>query len=414
MSDDRVPLARNVLALGLMTLGYAAYQGICQTIVPLAMDHHGFTKTTIGLMQAVPGIIVLSLGAPFARLANGRWRRATLTSCFVMAGIGSVLYSTASRPLEFVAPQLLFGLSSTAFWCNMVSSSLRLSRTPYKIHRIQAIVTSLQGIGAFGGPLLGGYLSIHSFPLGFLAGVPCAAIGLGASRLLSRSIAIESTVGAREFVVGAYAQLFRLVTGRPIVLVGMSFVMLNCFLLYVMGGSFFAVYASQIGLSVFVAAALISGREAISAVARLGFSRLSRYQSPIVVLSAGTVVGAFSLALLPLATALFGVALVALAQGICLAFLPPAVNSLVGASTAPHEQSYAIVGMHSGNFIAQTIMSPFLGLMLYNFGYSVVYPAVGGVWIVLALLATRAGLRFVRQDRVGEPPRRQQRQGDAQ
>ena len=84
------------------------------------------------------------------------------------------------------------------------------------------------------------------------------------------------------------------------------------------------------------------------------------------------------------------------------------------ASTAPHEQSYAIVGMHSGNFIAQTIMSPFLGLMLYNFGYSVVYPAVGGVWIVLALLATRAGLRFVRQDRVGEPPRRQQRQGDAQ
>ena len=33
---------------------------------------------------------VLSLGAPLARLANGRWRRATLTSCFVLAGIASV------------------------------------------------------------------------------------------------------------------------------------------------------------------------------------------------------------------------------------------------------------------------------------------------------------------------------------
>ena len=397
MRDDQAHLARNVLALGLMTLSYAAFQGMCQTIVPLAMDHHGFTKTTIGLMQAVPGIIVLSLGAPLARLANGRWRRATLTSCFVMAGIASVLYSHAAGPLDFVAPQLLFGLSSTAFWCNMVASTLRLTRTPRKTYRIQAIVTSLQGIGAFGGPLLGGYLSIDSFSHGFLAGVLCAVIGLGASRLLSRPVAIESRVGVRGFITGAYVQLFRLVTRQPIVLLGMSFVMLNCFLLYVMGGSFFAVYASQIGLSVFVAAALISGREAISAVVRLGFSRLSRYLSPIALLSAGTVLGAFSLVALPLATALLGVALVALAQGIFLAFLPPAVNTIVGASTAPQEQSYAIVGMHSSNFIAQTTMSPLLGLLLYSFEYAVVYPLVGGIWIILALLATRAGLRLARQ-----------------
>ena len=74
MSDDRAHVVRNVCALGLMTLCYAAFQGICQTIVPLAMDHQAFTKATIGLMQAVPGIIVLGLGAPFARLANGRWR----------------------------------------------------------------------------------------------------------------------------------------------------------------------------------------------------------------------------------------------------------------------------------------------------------------------------------------------------
>ena len=38
MSNAQVPLARNVLALGLMTLSYGAFQGICQTIVPLAMD----------------------------------------------------------------------------------------------------------------------------------------------------------------------------------------------------------------------------------------------------------------------------------------------------------------------------------------------------------------------------------------
>ncbi len=401
MSDDQTPLARNVLALGLMTLCYGAFQGICQTIVPLAMDNQAFTKTTIGLLLAVPGITVIGLGAPLARLANGRWRRATLTSSFAMAGIASVLYSNASQPLEFVAPQLLFGLSSSAFWSNMVASSLRLPKDPHKPHKIQAIVTSMQGIGAFGGPLAGGYFSDHSFSYGFFAGVLCAAVGLGASRLLSPSVAIEPSVGLRSFFTGAYAQLFRLITRQRIITLSMSFVCLNCFLLYVMGGSFFVLYASQIGLSVFMAAALVSGRDAISAVMRLGFGRISRHVSPIVLLGVGTVLGALSLGLLPLSTALLGVALVALAQGVFIAFLPPAVNTLVGTSTAPQEQSYAIVGMHSGNFIAQTTMSPLLGLLLYNFNYSIVYPVVGGVWIVLALLITRAGLRLARRDRTG-------------
>lgn len=395
-------IARNVLALSMMTLCYAAFQGICQTIVPLAMDHQEFTKATIGVMQAVPGIIVIILGAPLARLANGRWRRETLSACFVLAGIASVLYSTASRPLEFVAPQLLFGLSSTAFWTNMVASSFRLATGPRKNHKIQAIVTSMQGIGAFGGPLLGGYLSIHSFQYGFFTGVICAVIGLGASRFLSHSVAIEPTVGVRSHFTGAYTQLVHLITRKRIVLLGMSFVALNCFLLYVMGGSFFVLYTDHIGLSVFVSAALLGGRDAISAVMRLGFSRISRYMSPIVLLGVGTVLGAFSLSLLPFATSLVTVALMALAQGIFLAFLPPAVNTLVGTSTAPHEQSYAIAGMHSSNFIAQTTMSPMLGLLLYNFGYSAVYPIVGGLWIALALLVTHAGLRIERQDKTAE------------
>ena len=353
----------------------------------------------VGLMQAVPGVTVLALGAPLARLANGRWRRATLTSCFALALVASVLYGYASSPWGFVAPQLMFGLSSTAFWSNMVASSLRLTQGQGKIHRVQAIVTSMQGGGAFGGPLLGGYLSVHSFSYGFFAGVLCTAVGLGASRLLSPAVAIEPRVGIGSFFTGAYAQLFRLVTRKRIVTLSMAFVCLNCFLLYVMGGSFFVLYASQVGLSVFVAAALVSGREAVSAAVRLGFGRISRHVSPVALLGAGTVLGALSLALLPLAGAFWGVALVALALGVFIALLPPAINTMVGTSTAPHEQAYAIVGMHSGNFVAQTTMSPMLGLLLYNFDYSVVYPIVGGVWVALALLATRTGLRLARQGR---------------
>ena len=390
---DQKELTRNIYALCLMTLSYAAFQGICQTIVPLSMAHLAFTKTTIGLIQAVPGIIAIFLGAPIARIANTRWRRETLTTCFVLIAIASLLYSRAARPSGFILPQLMFGLAGTSFWTNMVATSLRLSSDTRKRHQIQAYATALQGIGAFGGPLLGGYLSTYGFAYGFYAGVLCAATGLVASRFLSRSVAIEPPVDVRRFFTGAYAKLFRVVTRRPIVIIGMSYVALNCFLLYVMGGSFYLLYAGQIGLSAFVAAALVSGREGISALVRLSFGVVSRRIPPIVLLGAGTVLGVLSLSLLPLSVSLIGVGLIAVAQGMFLAYLPPAVNTLVGTSTTPDEQSIAISAMNASNFIAQTTMSPLLGFALTSYGYTYIYPGVGGIWIVLALFVLRDGLR---------------------
>jgi MFS family permease len=134
---------------------------------------------------------------------------------------------------------------------------------------------------------------------------------------------------------------------------------------------------------------------------RLGFSLISRHVTPIVLLGIGTVLGAFSLGLLPIGTSLFGVGVLAVAQGIFLAFLPPAVNTLIGTSTAPEEQSFAIAGMNSSNFVAQTTMSPLLGLLLTNFGYRTVYPIIGCIWICLALLVLRAGVRMTRRGEAG-------------
>jgi hypothetical protein len=112
-------------------------------------------------------------------------------------------------------------------------------------------------------PLSMAHLSFTKTTIGFYAGSLCAVAGLIASRLISPSRAIEPRVGAFEFVAGAYVRLFHVITRQPIVLLGMGFVSMNCFLLYVMGGLFYLLYASQIGLSAFVAAALISGRDAI-------------------------------------------------------------------------------------------------------------------------------------------------------
>ena len=218
MSNITVPrhLKRNVVALSLMTLCFAAFQGICQSIVPLSMAHQGFTKPTIGLIQAVPGITAILLGAPLARMANGRWRRETLTSSFALTAIACLLYGWARSPLGFVVPQLMFGLSSTAFWSNMVSTSFRLAQgSRSRQTRIQSYVTAMQGVGSFGGPLLGGYLSTHSYAYGFHAGVLCAVTGLIATRFLSRSQALEPRVSAREFFAGFLGAADKLGHTRP-------------------------------------------------------------------------------------------------------------------------------------------------------------------------------------------------------
>ena len=175
---------RNVAALSVMTFCYAAFQGMCQSIVPLSMAHQAYTKTTIGLIQAVPGIIVILFGAPLARMANGRWRRETLSTCLGLAIVALLLYSIASRPMAFVVPQLLYGLSSSAFWSNMIATSFRIAEGSQQARKIQAYVTTFQGVGAFGGPMLGGYLSTFSYMYGFSAGVLIAVIGLVSSRFL--------------------------------------------------------------------------------------------------------------------------------------------------------------------------------------------------------------------------------------
>ncbi len=85
----------------------------------------------------------------------------------------------------------------------MVATSFRLAKGHRQNRKIQGYVTAMQGVGAFGGPLLGGYLSTHSYSYSFYAGVLCAVTGLIATRFLSPSEAIEPRVGVREFFVGA-------------------------------------------------------------------------------------------------------------------------------------------------------------------------------------------------------------------
>lgn len=383
---------RDPWVLAATMLLFPAFQGLAQTAVPLLMAELRVAESVIGLIQAIPGVAALLAGAPMALLANTRFRRAGLIGSFALGLAASVAFLWARDPLTLIVPQLLVGLAAAAFYAQVMPSAFRLA-SGERQERLQGRLTMTQGLGFFAGPLIAGYLSGIEYAYAFAAGAVLAAGGLLASLGLSPSRAIEGAGGLRA-VLASYGRLYGVLTRRPAVLLGTAYTFLNIGTILVMGGSFFLVHASLIGVSAFVASALLSGREVLGSAARLGYSQISRRFGPVRVLSVGTLIGGATLAFLPRATDPLSLGAIALGTGIGFALMPPAVNMLSGASAAPEEQSYAVVSLNVGNFGAQTALAPIFGGLLTWLGYPVAYPLIAVVWCALAIVLLWAGLRL--------------------
>ncbi len=366
------------------------------TLVPLHMAGMGLNETSIGLVQALPGLMVLALGAPFAQMANTRWRSATLVMVFALVGTSSLLYGRAETAWGLALPQLLMGISTCAFYGNMLAVSFQLKGGPNQ-GSVQGRITAFQGIGVFAGPLLGGWLLQWGVGWAFLPGALCALIGAWAASQLSPSQDMEERPGMARYLLGSYGRWWRVMTGRPTVQLGMALVALSSFLFYVTGGVFYLVYASSLGVAALWAAGLMSGRELLGGLVRFSFGAVAKRFGVLSLLVFAILLGALALAFLPLVHSLWGLAAIALALGIAGAFVPPGLNLLAGASAAPQEQSFAILCLATGHFCVQTLTAPLVGALLSSSGYSSAYPAIGLLWVALALIALKVGRGVLRR-----------------
>lgn len=390
----RAAIRRDIRALTAMSFAFPTFQGLATTLVPLQMAELGLSKPVIGLVQALPGVTVLVLGAPCAQLANTRWRRAMLLGIFAGACVASLLFGRAQDAVGLVVPQLILGVATSAFYGNMLATVFRLVSGPAQ-SGFQGRVMAFQGLGYFVGPLLGGYLSAWGYAWGFAPGIVCGLLGMVAVGRLSAAEDIEARPSLGRYLLMAYGRFWRVLTRRPTVVLGVGLVCLNSFQLYVTGGTFFLVYADAVGLTALTAAGLMSGRELVGAFLRFGFGRVSRRFSPLALLVGAVILGAGALSLLPLAGSVAALALVALGLGLAGAFVPPALNMLAGATAAPQEQSFAILCLATGHFLVQTLTAPVVGWGLATAGYGATYPLIGILWVGLALLVWRLGLGIV-------------------
>jgi len=160
---------RDLWAILVMMAMFPAVLTMSQTLVPLLMVKLRVDKTTVGLIQAVPAVVGVLLGAPMARLATGGHRRETLVGVFAVSALAAWLMSRATSAAALVLPQMAIGLATATFWTNGLAASFGLADGSHH-DAIQAWVTAAQGIGFCGGPLLGGYLSLRSVRCGWRRG----------------------------------------------------------------------------------------------------------------------------------------------------------------------------------------------------------------------------------------------------
>ena len=96
------PSNHDLIWLLWMCVAYPMFQGICITLVPLRMASLEFDETTVGLIQALPGVTVILLGPPFAQMSNTRWRGWTLSFVFFLSGVASILFGFAETIIGFI------------------------------------------------------------------------------------------------------------------------------------------------------------------------------------------------------------------------------------------------------------------------------------------------------------------------
>jgi MFS family permease len=394
--NEHTNSARDINWLSLMCFAFPMFQGLSITLVPLRMASMGLSETSIGLVQALPGLMVLALGAPFAQMANTRWRSKTLVLVFALVGTSSLFYGYAETALGLIVPQLLMGISTCAFYGNMLAVSFQLKGGPNQ-GAVQGRITAFQGLGVFAGPLLGGWLLQWGAVWAFLPGVLCALIGAAAAAQLSPSQDMEERPHMTRYLLGSYGRWLRVMRGRPTVQLGMVLVALSSFLFYLTGGVFYLVYASSLGVAAFWAAGLMSGRELLGGLVRFSFGVVAKRFGALLLLVFAIVLGALALAFLPLVHSLWGLAAIALALGIAGAFVPPGLNVLAGATAAPQEQSFAILCLATGHFCVQTLTAPLVGALLATHGYESSYPLIGLLWVALALVTLKVGRGVLRR-----------------
>lgn len=345
-------------------------------LVPLVAVREGDSLAVIGLLTAVPGLLQFSLSVVAGVLTDLWGARRVLLLCYLASALAAVpLLQPRPGLAALVIALLLNGVARGAFWPSALTYATQMSaETARSLSRMY----TLTGIGAIVALAVAGSLAAHvGFPLAF------AVSGLAGLAAVALTWRLPPTVPrpGRRGAHHALAPLRGLMRQRALLVAGaLAFAASVPFAL---AGSFYPVFALQLGFGAALATALVALRQGGMIAGASLFAPLLRRLGIRATVIAGLGAIALSLAAAPLlrAPALFAAGLAL--SGIAGEVVSVAYVWFITQNSRPEERGSAMGATELWWAAAVLVTPAIFGGVAARLGVAATFALAGGAMAAL-------------------------------
>lgn len=194
------------IAVGAIALD-SALLGLIAPLLPDLEERVGASESELGLALGAYALPVIVVSLPLGRLCDRRGRRSLLISGLLLTVIGSLAIAFAESLLPLIMGRGVQGIGAAASWIAALALVSDLAPPGRKGESI-GYALAANGVGAIGGPALGGLTGEaigFEFPFLLVAGIG-VALAAAAIAVLPRDLVPKAAAAAR----GGLRDLFAL------------------------------------------------------------------------------------------------------------------------------------------------------------------------------------------------------------
>ncbi len=354
-------------------------------VLPLFAHALNATPAEIGwivMASTLPGVLI---SYPAGALSDHLGQRRLLLASLLVFATAPFLYLLIETPWQLMAVRFYHGFA-TAIFGTVASAAIAARYTADRAAKLSTY-SSITIIGRSIAPFLGGFLiSLASFNAVYIACAISGVLALGAGLLLRDD---DSTPAAKKEQPPFWASLTTVLRDRGIMLV--SSIEAAQYLVFGAIEAFIALYAASLGIPAWQIG-IILGVQLVSIVfAKPLMGRVSDRVGRKQVIIPGLLIGATSVALLPLASSFIVLAGLSLLFGIGFATVTSSTAALVADLTQNGRYGSSMGVLRTVMDVGQSIGPVLTGWMIGMAGYGSAFTLLAAILLSAALLL---GLRF--------------------
>lgn len=296
---------------------------------------YGSSLRFVGLVMGLYGLMQIVLRLPMGDMADSRGRKPSILVALGCAFASGVILILATSQWWAIPAVAFFGLSGGIFW--VAANSYLFDRVGEgDIARATLDYSVAVGLAFLAGPAIGHVIAdVYGFRWAFATYLATTLVGL----LMVLTLPETPPEPRPKPTTSSYRRAWLLL--RHPALMFSAFGTFLYSLLFSTLNSFFQLHVLAVGLSITVAGVLISTRQAAAVLVRLGLPPILKRFGPVNALLAGVVATALATALVPFASNLWTLAVVAIVAGAATGVMIPANLMLVHAGAPKRERGLA-------------------------------------------------------------------------